>query len=110
MERKRVLVGVSGASGAPLAVELLRTLRELDGVETHLICSHWGRETLSCEAGISPEELAVLHGAQGLTVDELDARSLLLLDWAGRLIREDAPERPTPSGTAVRGAAPSEAT
>ena len=25
MERKRVLVGVSGASGAPLAVELLRT-------------------------------------------------------------------------------------
>ena len=60
MERKRVLVGVSGASGAPLAVELLRTLRELDGVETHLICSHWGRETLSCEAGISPEELAGL--------------------------------------------------
>lgn len=42
MERQRVLVGVSGASGAPLAVELLRALKRLPGVETHLICSRWG--------------------------------------------------------------------
>lgn len=68
------------------------------------------RTAAELAAALSPEELAVLRGAQGLTADELDARSLLLLDWAGRLIREGAPERPTPSGTAVRGAAPSEAT
>lgn len=60
MERRRILVGVSGASGAPLAVELLRALKRAPEVETHLICSRWGRETLSYEAGISPEELAGL--------------------------------------------------
>ena len=57
MERQRALVGVSGASGAPLAVELLRALKRLPGVETHLICSRWGRETLAYEAGVSGAEL-----------------------------------------------------
>lgn len=60
MEQRRILVGVSGASGAPLAVELLQALKRVPGVETHLICSRWGRETLSYEAGIGPEELAQL--------------------------------------------------
>ena len=43
------------------------------------------RTAAELAAALSPEERAVLRGAQGLTADELDARSLLLLDWAGRL-------------------------
>jgi hypothetical protein len=37
---KRIIVAVTGATGAPLAVKLLENLREL-GIETHLILSTW---------------------------------------------------------------------
>lgn len=60
MERKRILVGISGASGAPLAVELLRALKQVSDVKTHLICSRWGWGTLSYETGMEPEDLAPL--------------------------------------------------
>lgn len=46
--RKRVIVAVTGATGAPLAVTLLQTLRRLN-VETHLIMSTWGASTLKYE-------------------------------------------------------------
>lgn len=70
MQRQRILVGISGASGAPLAVELLRALKEIPEVESHLICSRWGRETLSYEAGISESDL------EGLADRLYDNRSL----------------------------------
>lgn len=60
MERQKILVGVSGASGAPLAVQLLRELKHLSEVEVHLICSRWGRETLAYEAGVTTAELEEL--------------------------------------------------
>jgi 4-hydroxy-3-polyprenylbenzoate decarboxylase len=46
--RKRIVVAVTGATGAPLAVQLLQRLRVL-GVETHLILSIWGLATLKYE-------------------------------------------------------------
>jgi 4-hydroxy-3-polyprenylbenzoate decarboxylase len=46
--RKRIVVAVTGATGAPLAVSLLQRLRVL-GVETHLILSTWGSSTLKYE-------------------------------------------------------------
>jgi phenylacrylic acid decarboxylase len=46
--RKRVVVAVTGATGAPLAVSLLKNLRRLD-VESHLIMSKWGAATLKYE-------------------------------------------------------------
>ena len=48
IRRKRVIVAVTGATGAPLAVELLQRLRKLN-VETHLILSTWGASTLKYE-------------------------------------------------------------
>ena len=33
---KKILVGISGASGAPIAIRLLKRLREMADVETHL--------------------------------------------------------------------------
>ena len=44
--KKRLVVGVSGASGAPLAVELLRALQADPEVETHLILTRGGEMTL----------------------------------------------------------------
>ena len=39
----RIIVGVTGATGAPLALRLLRQLAEMPQVETHLILSRWGK-------------------------------------------------------------------
>lgn len=58
---KRLIVGVSGASGAPLAVELLWQLHERHPeVETHLIITKGGAMTLSQETDVSLEELKSL--------------------------------------------------
>jgi 4-hydroxy-3-polyprenylbenzoate decarboxylase len=48
IQHKRIVVAVTGATGAPLAVELLQRLRKLN-VETHLILSKWGAATLRYE-------------------------------------------------------------
>ena len=43
-ERKRILVGISGASGIPVALEVLKGLGEA-GVESHLMISRFpGRD------------------------------------------------------------------
>lgn len=57
MTMERLLIGITGASGAPLALELLRQLQALPNVETHVILSHCGELTLAHEAGLSREEL-----------------------------------------------------
>lgn len=58
---KRLIIGVSGASGAPLAVELLRQLHDrCRSVETHLIVSRGGEMTLKQETGMALEELKAL--------------------------------------------------
>jgi 4-hydroxy-3-polyprenylbenzoate decarboxylase len=49
--RKRVVVAVTGATGAPLAVSVLEYLRKL-GIETHLIMSTWGSLTLKYELDV----------------------------------------------------------
>lgn len=58
---KRLIVGVTGASGAPLAVELLRELREHHPeVETHLVVTRSGELTLEQETGLTLAELRKL--------------------------------------------------
>lgn len=46
----RIVVGVSGASGMPLALTLLRALRDAPGMEVHLIISPAAQEVLRAEA------------------------------------------------------------
>ncbi len=57
---KRVVVGMSGASGTPLALRCLRMLREIDGVEVHLVASDAARVTASYETDVPFEEIASL--------------------------------------------------
>lgn len=65
--RPRLIIGVSGASGAVYAVRTLEILREMD-VETHLVVSQAGRMTLNYETGMSYADLSALashhYGAQ----------------------------------------------
>lgn len=51
MVEKRLIVGVSGASGAPLAVALLKILKETD-VQTHAVITHGGELTLKQECAM----------------------------------------------------------
>lgn len=49
---KRLIVGISGASGAPLAVSLLKALRDTE-YETHLIISEGGKKTILHETHLT---------------------------------------------------------
>lgn len=60
MAKKRLIVGISGASGAPLAVEVLRQLRQHPEIEVHLIVTAGGEMTLTHETNISLTELCAL--------------------------------------------------
>jgi polyprenyl P-hydroxybenzoate/phenylacrylic acid decarboxylase-like protein len=58
---KRLIIGMSGASGAPLTVELLRQLHDHHPeIETHLIVTKGGEMTLSQEMGMTLEDLKKL--------------------------------------------------
>ena len=50
--RPRLVVGISGASGAVLGVRLLKVLQQLGSVETHLIVTASGAVTLAQETGL----------------------------------------------------------
>ena len=72
----RVIVGITGATGAVYGVRVLERLRDA-GVETHLVISRWGARTLLHESDIwmATSETAVasaagfmLSGAVGLIV------------------------------------------
>ena len=62
----RIVVGITGATGAIFGVRLLQALRAAD-VESHLILSKWGQQTVEHETGWSLTQLrelaAVVHGA-----------------------------------------------
>ncbi|PQA71835.1 UbiX family flavin prenyltransferase [Brucella oryzae] len=56
---KRVVVGISGASGALIPLKLLEQLSALTDVETHLVVSDAAQQTLRHELG--PDGYALLH-------------------------------------------------
>ncbi len=56
MERKRLIIGVSGASGAPLALRLLKELKDNKDIETHLVITRGGQLTIEAECGLSLDE------------------------------------------------------
>lgn len=67
---ERLIVGISGASGSPLALRLLQTLADLSQIETHVIMTRGARLTARYELGDQgAEELMSLADAY----HELDA-------------------------------------
>src|SRR3954469_10310490 len=55
----RLIVGITGATGAVYGVRLLERLRDA-GVETHLVISRWGARTLLHETPYSREQVEAL--------------------------------------------------
>ena len=68
----RVIVGMTGASGAVYGVRLLEKLKR-HHVETHLVISKWGEKTLRYETSYSPEDLKALSD-YSYPVDDMAAR------------------------------------
>ena len=56
----KLIVGMTGATGAPLGVALLQALREMPNVETHLVMSTWAKTTIELETPYSARDVAAL--------------------------------------------------
>ena len=58
--KKRIVVGISGASGMPLAQEVLLALRRTDAFEIHLVVSDAALQGLPYESDLRPEAFYAL--------------------------------------------------
>lgn len=56
----KLIIGISGATGAIYGIRLLEALRGRDGVETHLIVSEMGRATIAMETDYSVQDVEKL--------------------------------------------------
>lgn len=65
---KRLVVGLSGASGASLCVKLLESMRLLPDWDVHLVLSRAGVRVMHEETGLAPDDLRPLVH----TVHDLD--------------------------------------
>jgi 4-hydroxy-3-polyprenylbenzoate decarboxylase len=58
--KKRLIIGISGASGVIYGIRLLEALRQAENVETHLVVSAAGAQTIGLETDYSPAQVAAL--------------------------------------------------
>ena len=56
----RIVVALTGASGAIYGIRLLEVLQKREDVEIHLILSHAGAATISAETSYTPRDVEVL--------------------------------------------------
>ncbi|WP_449449468.1 UbiX family flavin prenyltransferase [Streptococcus suis] len=63
MGKKRIVIGITGASGIIYAINLLKTLKPISSVETHVVMSNWARENLKIEQKMTLEEFKTLCDA-----------------------------------------------
>lgn len=60
MSTKRLVVGVTGSSAPQLAITLLTVVRELPGVEVHLVVSRGAETSIALETGLKRPEIEAL--------------------------------------------------
>ena len=58
--KRRLIVGISGADGVCIGARLLGHLRNMDGIETHLVMTEAAERNLLLEGGPSPDEVRAL--------------------------------------------------
>lgn len=64
-ERKqRLIVGITGSSGAIYGIRLLEVLQQIDGIETHLVMSSAGMRTIGLETDYPIESVRSLADKQ----------------------------------------------
>lgn len=60
MDRIRLVVGMTGASGTPLALHCLRVLHRMDNIEVHLVATRAAQITASYEVPLAWNEIEAL--------------------------------------------------
>ena len=58
--KKKIVIGVSGASGTIYAINLVKKLKEYPMIETHGIISPWAKQNLKLESDLSLTEFESL--------------------------------------------------
>src|ERR671912_1610215 len=66
---RRLIVGITGASGSIYGVRILEMLRDSD-VETHVVISRWGARTLVHETPYTPEQVQRLADVAHALTDQ----------------------------------------
>lgn len=69
ISRRRLVVGITGASGSIYGIRLLERLHDTD-VESHLVLSRWGARTLVHETDYSVEQVQRLATAVYASTDQ----------------------------------------
>ncbi len=57
---KKIILGITGASGSLYALEFLKLLKNIDELEVHLVLSEAGEQVFALELGMRGEQLAPL--------------------------------------------------
>lgn len=57
---RRLIVAITGASGAVYGIRTLQALRSIEDVETHLVVSRGARATIALETDWAPEDVIAL--------------------------------------------------
>ncbi len=91
---KRLIIGISGASGAIYGVRMLQVLRDVPDIETHLILSQAARQTLAMETDYSVREVQaladVVHDARDIAASISSGSFKNRRDGDFTLLNEDA--------------------
>ena len=66
---RRLIIGITGASGSIFGVRILEMLRGTD-IETHLVMSRWGARTLVHETPYTPEQVQRLASVSHQLTDQ----------------------------------------
>lgn len=59
-DKQRLIIGISGASGAIYAIRLLEILKNLPQIETHLVISQAAKQTIAAETNYSMQKVRSL--------------------------------------------------
>ena len=59
-DMKRLIIGISGASGVIYGIRLLEMLHEVEDIETHLVVTKGGKLTISLETDYSIKDIEQL--------------------------------------------------
>ncbi|OPX88860.1 MAG: Phenolic acid decarboxylase subunit B [Pelotomaculum sp. PtaB.Bin104] len=54
---RKIIIAISGATGATYGVRLLEVLSSLENIEVHLVISPWGEKTIALETNYYPSQL-----------------------------------------------------
>jgi 3-polyprenyl-4-hydroxybenzoate decarboxylase len=87
--KRRLIIGISGATGAIYGVRMLQILSKIEDVETHLVLSKAGKMTIQVETPYSVKDVEAMADAIEDILGRLDVFSHHAAEYARRHLRVD---------------------